>query len=70
MAKQHKAKRKQLDLILKKLLNHNDVFADIVNAVLFRGEEVVKPEDLRNVQTTSMYKGEGKLNSMERDIAK
>ena len=55
MAKQHKAKRKQLDLILKKLLNHNDVFADIVNAVLFRGKEVVKPEDLRNVQTTSEY---------------
>ena len=70
MAKQHKIKRKQLDLILKKLVNHNDVFADIVNAVLFRGEKVVKPEDLRNVQTTSMYKGEGKLNSMERDIAK
>ena len=55
MVKQHKAKRKQLDLILKKLLNHNDVFADIVNAVLFRGKEVVKPEDLRNVQTTSEY---------------
>ena len=70
MANQHRTKRKQLDLILKKLLNHNDVFADIVNAVLFRGEEMVKPEDLRNVQTTSMYKGEGKLNSMDRDIAK
>ena len=70
MPKQQKKQRRQLDLILKKLLNHNDVFADIVNAVLFRGEEVVKPEDLRNVQTTSMYKGEGKLNSMDRDIAK
>ena len=70
MPKQQKKQRRQLDLILKKLLNHNDVFADIVNAVLFRGEEVVKPEDLRNVQTTFMYKGEGKLNSMDRDIAK
>ena len=70
MPKQKKAKRRQLDLILKKLVNHNDVFADIVNAVLFRGEEMVKPEELKDVQTISMYRGEGKLNSMERDIAK
>ena len=69
-AKTKKIKRRQLDLILKKLVNHNDVFADIVNAVLFRGEEMVKPEELKDVQTISMYRGEGKLNSMERDIAK
>lgn len=44
------------DTVEKTLLAYNDVFADIVNAIIFNGEDVVKESDLSDVQTESMYK--------------
>ena len=69
MSKQQKKQRKQKDLAEKKLLDCNDVFADIINAVVFQGKPVIRPEDLREVHPVSAY-SEGDFRQLERDIAK
>lgn len=61
----------QKDRSGKYLEAYPDVFADIVNVLLFE-ELVIKPEDLRNGPTESIYKaeqGEG-LYEQRRDVAK
>ena len=49
---------------------YNDVFADIVNVLLFQGEKVVNPNQLRNSREHAIYKADGELHEEERDIAK
>ena len=58
------------DAVEKTLLSYNDVFADIVNAVIFGGEQVVKESDLSDAQTESMYKVFENIKSQSRDVAK
>ena len=59
------------DKIQKTLEAHNDVFADIVNVLLFDGKTVVKEEDLKDAQTFSYYKmDDKKIHGQERDVAK
>jgi hypothetical protein len=58
------------DTTQKILEAHNDVFADIVNVLLFNGEEKVKPDDLTDEGTNSYYKISGKIKSQDRDVAK
>lgn len=59
------------DITQKTLLAHNDVFADILNALLFGGEQVVKADELTDAQSFSQYKAtEGNLRAQERDVAK
>ena len=59
------------DVTEKLLEDHNDVFADIVNGLLFGGEQVVKPAELSESLTRSMYKtAKGKLHEQERDVVK
>lgn len=59
------------DISEKTLFDYNDVFADVVNVLLFEGEQVVEPQDLVNTSVHSQYKAEdGKLHEEERDIAK
>jgi hypothetical protein len=59
------------DLAEKLLADYNDVFADIVNVLLFDGEERVSPDDLENALVHSMYKADDeKLHEQERDVAK
>ena len=38
----------QKDITEKVLEDYNDVFADIINGLLFGGEQEIKPEDLEN----------------------
>ncbi len=52
------------------LESYNDVFADIVNVLLFAGEKKVKPEELASDGTRTIYKAEGNLHEQDRDIAK
>lgn len=53
------------------LEDYNDVFADIVNTLLFDGKEVVKPEQLENAKDKSQFKADdGKLHEQERDVSK
>ena len=59
------------DVSEKVLEDYNDVFADIVNVIIFQGEERVKPDELRNLPVYSQYKAEdAKLHEQERDVAK
>ena len=38
------------DITEKQLADYNDVFADIINGVLFGGEQVVLEHELRNAK--------------------
>lgn len=49
---------------------YNDVFADIVNVLLFKGGSFVKEEDLEAESPYSSYKADGGLHAQERDVAK
>ena len=61
---------KEKDISEKTLEDCNDVFADIVNNVIFGGRKVVQPEALTNATVTSQMKLDGKLHEQERDVAK
>ena len=59
------------DITEKILADYNDVFADIINGLLFGGEQEIKPEDLENTTVHAQYKAEDdKVHELERDIAK
>lgn len=62
---------KEKDLSEKVLEDNNDIFADIVNALLFDGEDAVEEDTLVSTAVHSQYKDHsGKLHEQERDIAK
>ena len=58
------------DITEKMLEQHNDVFIDIVNVLLFNGEMVVKEDDLVDMPTNSSKRVGGKLSYQDRDVAK
>ena len=59
------------DKIQRTLESYNDVFADIVNVLLFNGADIVKENDLSDAQPFSYYKMDGnKVHSQERDVSK
>ena len=60
----------QKDLSEKILVAYNDVFADIVNVLLFNGEKQIQPEELEDRGTKAFYKENGVLHEMERDVVK
>lgn len=60
----------QKDLTEKNLESYNDVFADIVNGLLFEGKQVVHENDLAAASPVSQYKLSSELHSQERDVAK
>ena len=59
-----------VDTNQKLLADYNDVFADIVNVLLFDGEDEIKEEGLENSKDRSQYKADGKLHEQERDVSK
>ena len=58
------------DIVQKTLEAYNEVFADIVNVLLFGGEQIIRPEELENQTPRSMYKADDKIREIERDVAK
>ena len=59
------------DKVQRTLESYNDVFADIMNVLLFDGRDVVKEEELTDAQPFSYYKMDGKkVRGQERDVAK
>ena len=58
------------DITEKNLEALNDVFADIVNVLLFKGEQVINEKDLEVDTTKSMFKADGKIHEQERDVSK
>ena len=58
------------DIVEKTLEAYNDVFADIVNVLLFDGKEIIDENDLVDMATISCYKADGKLHEQDRDVSK
>ena len=58
------------DIVEKVLESYNDVFADIVNVLLFDGEEVLMPDELEEQAPRAAYKADGRYREMERDVCK
>ena len=55
----------------KILADYEDVFADIVNVLLFDGKELVHPNELETVTAKSQYKADdSRLHEEERDVVK
>ena len=65
-----KKKNKDKDITQKTLEAYNDVFADIVNVLLFKGNQFVSENELEDAQTRSHYKVSNEIREQERDTAK
>ena len=61
---------KEKDITQKTLERYNDVFADIINVLLFNGERVVTEDSLTDVLPESILKMDGRIRTQYRDIAK
>ena len=61
---------KEKDITQKTLEMYNDVFADIINVLLFNGEKVVTEDSLTDVLQESILKMDGRIRAQYRDIAK
>lgn len=51
-------------------MEYNDVFADIVNVLLFRGKYRIGEDELVNAKDKSQYKAKGAIHEQERDLTK
>ena len=58
------------DATEKALEAYNDVFADIVNVLIYNGQEVVREEELEQGRDCSVYIGEKDIREQERDTTK
>lgn len=59
----------QKDLTEKNLEYYPDVFADIVNVLLYLGEQVTEAAELQPAPTETLYRGdEGKLRNQFCDV--
>lgn len=58
------------DMTEKALEAYNDVFADIVNGLLFQGKPCVLENELEQGRERSVYTGEKSLREQERDTSK
>ena len=58
------------DITQKMLERYNDVFADIVNVLLFRGKRIVDEDALIDTPADSALKIDGEIHSQDRDVAK
>ncbi len=58
------------DIAEKILMDNDDVFADVVNGLIFDGKPIVEEINLSNVKDKSQYKISGKIHEQERDVAK
>jgi hypothetical protein len=60
----------QMDIAEKLLEAYNDVFADIVNVLLFEGKPIIRPDELVDQAPRAAYKADGQIREIERDVAK
>jgi len=58
------------DLTEKALLYYNDVFADIVNVLIFNGQEIICTDDLTEADSHTYYYDEEHIREQEQDIVK
>lgn len=67
---ERKAALGEKDIAHKILESYNDVFADIINVLVFNGEQVVSEHDLVDRTPYGFYKAAGDIHEEDRDIAK
>lgn len=61
----------QKDLTQKSLESYPDVFSDVVNALLYRGERVLVPESLQPAPTETLYQDrQGLLRDQFHDVSR
>lgn len=60
----------KVDKTEKSLEDYNDVFKDIVNVLLFDGEDYILEEELEEASPYSNYTANGKIRDQERDVVK
>ena len=58
------------DIAENNLEAFNDVFADIVNVLLFNGKQLVQENELETDTKDTMFKADGELHEQERDVSK
>ncbi len=59
------------DVTTRRLEEYNDVFADIINVLVFDGERQVHEDDLIDMDTNTEIMADDKgFRSQERDVAK
>lgn len=59
------------DTAQKELLSFNDVFADVFNARVFQGEQIISPDSLEDARAEAGYSDEfNPLGEYERDVVK
>ena len=58
------------DIAEKNLEAWNDVFADIVNVLLFKGKRLMKEKDLEADTKDNIIKANGEIHEQERDVSK
>ena len=61
---------REKDITEKLLEDHNDVFADIVNQLLFDGRELIREDELEAAAPVSQLKFASGLHEQERDVVK
>ena len=61
----------QKDMAEKIMEDYPDVFADIVNVLLFDGKQVISEEDLKETGMRSQFKADtGRIHEQEWDVGK
>lgn len=58
------------DMVEKEFLAFPDVTADVINALLYQGKEVVREDELLAGPTESIYQGKKKLRTQYEDLCK
>lgn len=58
------------DITEKTLESYSDVFADIINVLMFQGHRIIREEELEERAPQSAYKADGKIHETERDVVK
>ena len=58
------------DISQRIIEKHNEVFADIINVLIYNGKEVIKPENLEQAEQHEVFKKDEKLHELIRDVAK
>lgn len=61
---------KDKDITEKHLESFNDVFSDIINVLIFDGNNVIKENELEDIHTRSYFSENAQIRDQERDIAK
>ena len=58
------------DILEKHLESYNDVFSDMMNVFIFDGNEVIKEDELEDINPNSYFVENEKTKEQERDVAK